>query len=105
MNVKLILALALLASMVGAFSPPPADDALVSLCESSGGTVNVTVYDPSTPQDGGGSHIVVRDAAVQTRTSCTCPEGFRWDSLEGCVKLDLMARIKTLIHTILSWFK
>jgi len=105
MNVKAICALALLASMACAFSPPPADDAVVSLCESSGGTVNVTIYDPSTPQEGGGSHIVVRDAAVQTRTSCECPAGYGWDLLEGCVKLGLVARIKAFIYGLLPWLR
>lgn len=71
----------LLIPSVNAFSPPPPDEGKILLCESTGGTKNITYvggYDPKTGID----------RAIATIVNCNCPEGLTWNTTVGCIKAD-----------------
>lgn len=82
---KTFMVFVLSAAAVLAFSPPPTDSAKVNLCESSGGIVNITLFDP----DAGREIEPGRprsDFAPKLVFRCDCPQDLVWDEAAGCVK-------------------
>jgi hypothetical protein len=99
------LALIFLCAFATAFSPPPVDLAKVSLCESTNGTVNITIYDPGAgkPDEPNAPRA---DYAKKTVFRCDCPQGFAWNETAGCALVQpstLWAKIILFIKKIFVW--
>ena len=78
--VGVCLMLFVLASLALAFPPPYIDEAKVTLCESTGGEVNITIHDPDDYIDS-----PELDSAPSATLDCICPEDTTWDESAGCV--------------------
>lgn len=104
---KAVLALVLLGACVLAFSPPPVDEAKLSLCQTTGGVVNATIYDPGLrkPVEPGEPQA---DFAKKTIFRCDCRQGFAWNETVGCApvlqpSLTFWGKIIALMKKIFGW--
>jgi hypothetical protein len=103
---KIVFALFFLSALALAFSPPPLDEAKVSLCESTGGVVNATFFDP-----GGGRNETAGAPEPSYQPvlvfGCECPQNLAWNETSGCVmqvrtESGLIAKIIAFIKKILG---